>query len=661
MITAMTRAAVRVTSRSRWAIVIGLVLAAIAGVHQAVIASAPTNDDFMHVAIAEQILAGDRPFRDFFDSYGALMYGMSVIGRLLFGQRLLAEAAVVAVMLAVSTYLVFRLVRELTESTPAAVLSAALLIVAGGRGYSYPKIIIYAVAATIWWWYVREPSRLKLAALGLWVAAGFYWRADHAVYVAIAAALAVVAAHGVSRMAALRLAQAATVAVVAVSPMLFVATLTVGFARYLEDGFAVASTQHALLNAHSWPRWSIREVADVIRLDGREVFAPRVGVRWSDDATDEARAELLVRHGLTPVADDGPSVQVVRLSDESPEAIRALINEPIVADTSGIDRSQSEVSWSDWPLWQRLRFSQWWLRFRWFAGIDEHTNAAETAAALFYAMPVIVMVLALVGWHRYLSPGTARTHVIIFATLGIVTAFGLMRSPYDVRAVDGVVIPAILFGCAVTIVWRAAMRAPVLPRYLVAAACILFGMLVVKSVAVAGEFPSRVAWLTGEGRSLARMQGAWREVRDRLMAEPALSFWKGKPMSAELQLAQYAADCLPSSRRLLVLWFAPEIYYYAGRLMASRHLFYDSGYERLAREQQLTLEKIQRYAPPLVFANGGLDTYTRSLYPNIVDYVRREYNTVGTVEDNGRQYLVLLRKSEPVLTSYGERQWPCLV
>ena len=344
MVTSMTRAAVRVTSRSRWAIVIALVLAAIAGVHQAVIASAPTNDDFMHVAIAEQILAGDRPFRDFFDPYGALMYGMTMIGRLLFGQRLLAEAAVVAAMLAVSTYLVFRLVRGLTESTPAAVLSTTLLVVAGGRGYSYPKVIIYAVAATIWWWYVREPSRLKLAGLGLWVAAGFYWRADHALYVAIAVALAVVAAHGLSRLAALRLCQAATVALVAVSPMLLMATLTVGFARYVEGGVAIASIQHAQVNTHSWPRWSIREVTDVIRLDGPEEFAPRIGVRWRDDATVEARAELLVRHGLTPVADDGPSVQVVRLSDESPEAIRALINEPIVADTSGIDRSRSGIA-----------------------------------------------------------------------------------------------------------------------------------------------------------------------------------------------------------------------------------------------------------------------------------------------------------------------------
>ena len=33
----------------------------IAGLHQAVIASAPTNDDFLHLVMARQIMAGDWP------------------------------------------------------------------------------------------------------------------------------------------------------------------------------------------------------------------------------------------------------------------------------------------------------------------------------------------------------------------------------------------------------------------------------------------------------------------------------------------------------------------------------------------------------------------------------------------------------------------------
>jgi hypothetical protein len=369
---------------------------------------------------------------------------------------------------------------------------------------------------------------------------------------------------------------------------------------------------------------------------------------------------VIAKYGLTPVSDDGPHVQVVRISDHSTDAVRGLINEPIVADTNGIDRSQSKLPWATYPLWQQLRFSHWWLRFRVFAGVDEHGNAGEAVAALFYALPMVVIVTAIPWLHRYLRLRATPLRLVAFGLFGVVTAFGLMRSPYEVRAVDDVVIPAILFGCCVAALWRTAFASRGVLRAILAVAAVMFAVLTVKTVAVAGEFGTRVAWLTGAGRSLSRMEGAWGEVRDRLLAEPPLAYWSGRPKSAELQLAEYAGQCLPSSKRLLVLWFAPEIYYHAERLMAARHLFYDSGYQDLAQEQQLTLAKIERHAPPLVYATGELDTYTRTLYPEVVDYVHREYELIGAIEDNGRRYQVFLRKDASVVRRFGEHEWPCL-
>jgi hypothetical protein len=588
------------------------------------------------------------------------MFGTSALARLAFGHRLLSEAVVVGVTLAVSTFLVFRLVRSLTASTTAAVLSAMLLIVAGVRGYSYPKVFIYAVAATMWWAYVREPTRLKILALGAWVAAAFYWRVDHGIYVAAGVALAVVTAHGLSRVTATRLAQAAAASLVALLPFSIFVASTVGFDSYGRDGLTIVNNQHTQTSEHTWPKWPIRRVSDVIRLDGPEEFAPTVSLRWAEDSSPEARARVLAKYGLTPVAGEGPPVQVVRLPFDSVSMVRALINEPVVADTAGIDRSRSEVEWSTWPIWQRARFSHWWLRFGLLTGVDEQGSAGEAVAALFYSLPLIVVVAAIPWLRRYLPARTTAVALVGFGLFGIVTAFGLMRSPYDVRAVDDVVVPAILSGCGVAALWRTALATRGVRRGLLAIAAVMFAVLMIKSVAVAGQFGDRVAWLTGEGRSVSRMAGAWREVRDRLVAQPALAYWNGIPKGPELQLAQYAAECLPSSKRLLVLWFAPEIYYYADRLMAARHLFFDSGYEKLAQEQRLTLDKIQRFAPPLVFASGGLDTHTRELYPAIVDYVHREYETVGAVEDNGQRYQVLMKRNEPAVRVDSAHGWPCL-
>ena len=646
-----------VASRSGVVHVTGIALAVIAGVHQAVIASAPTNDDFLHVVLSQQILAGDWPARDFFDLGGWLMYGTSAAGQLLFGYRLLAEAVVVGVMLAASTYLVFRLARSLTSSTTVAALSALLLIVAGPRDYSYPKIVVYAVAATLWWWYVRQPSRPKVLVFGAWVAAAFFWRGDHGVYVAGILVLAVVAAHGISRTSVIRVCQAGGLACVLVAPVMAVIFASVGFRTVILSAGAVMGAQHT--STHSWPRWPIRSFTDIVRLDGPEEFAPLIGLRWTVDSTPESRAALVARHRVLPVESDGPELQAVRLLDFSAPAIRTLVNEPIVADTSGIDRGQSTLLPDTWPAWQRQRFSHWWLRFRVLPGLDEQTRASGAVAVLFYTLPLLVLAAA-VWLRRYLPEPVTGRRLAVFALVGIVTALGLMRSPYDVRSVDNIVTPAILFACCLAALWRAAAVATLPRRWLMRSIVLVFALFVVKSVAVAGQFADRINWLAGDWHSAARARGAWADVRARLTAQPPLKYWEGRDGPVQIRLAQYAAECVPPSRRLLVLWAAPEIYYYADRLMASRHLFFDAGYERLPVEEHLALEKIRRFSPPLVFARENLEAFTHQMYPGVVDYVRGAYETVDSIEEEGVRYLILLKRNEAVLRPYGEHQWPCM-
>jgi hypothetical protein len=217
-------------------------------------------------------------------------------------------------------------------------------------------------------------------------------------------------------------------------------------------------------------------------------------------------------------------VQVARLLDFSPPAIRALINEPIVEDTSGIDRGQSALLPDTWPTWERRRFSHWWLRFRVLAGVDEQTRASNAAAALFYALPLLVLFTA--AWlRRYLPEPVTGWRLALFALVGLTTALGLMRSPYDVRAVDNVVIPAILFGFCVAAFWHASVDSRIVKRWLIRGVTAVLVLLVVKSVAVAGQFGDRVSYLAGDWSSMARAGGAWADVQARLTAQPPLKYW----------------------------------------------------------------------------------------------------------------------------------------
>src|SRR4030095_14069659 len=111
------------------------------------------------------------------------------------------------------------------------------------------------------------------------------------------------------------------------------------------------------------------------------------------------------------------------------------------------------------------RFTHWWLRFRILPGIDEQTHASDAVAALFYTLPILVLLAA--PWlSRHLPEPVTSWRLALFALAGVTTALGLMRSPYDVRAVDNVVVPAILFGSCVAALWQAAARAAMLRRWM---------------------------------------------------------------------------------------------------------------------------------------------------------------------------------------------------
>src|SRR4029079_11689805 len=99
---------------------VAALLTAFALVHHAMLMRAPTNDNFMHLALARQLMAGDLPIRDFFDSGLGLTYVLSAVAESIVGYRLLSEALLVGFAWALSTWLVFTLVRRLTGSTIAA-------------------------------------------------------------------------------------------------------------------------------------------------------------------------------------------------------------------------------------------------------------------------------------------------------------------------------------------------------------------------------------------------------------------------------------------------------------------------------------------------------------------------------------------------------------
>jgi hypothetical protein len=92
--------------------------------------------------------------------------------------------------------------------------------------------------------------------------------------------------------------------------------------------------------------------------------------------------------------------------------------------------------------------------------------------------------------------------------------------------------------------------------------------------------------------------------------------------------------------------------------MATRHVVFVVGLAS-PDEQRLTSEKFNRFAPPIVLATSGLPTFTRSVFPNLVADVERDYVPAGAVEQDDIRYLVLVRRDRPARGTYGSQHWPC--
>ena len=149
-----------------------------------------SNDHYLHLGNAQQMLFGEWPTRDFLDHGMPLMYVASATAQRWLGQTLFAEAVLVAVGFALAAALTAAAVRELTGSRALGLLAAVLEVAIVPRTYGYPKILTYAAGFLLMQRYVSRPTYGRLAALAVAVVTAFLFRHDHGIYLGLGGALA---------------------------------------------------------------------------------------------------------------------------------------------------------------------------------------------------------------------------------------------------------------------------------------------------------------------------------------------------------------------------------------------------------------------------------------------------------------------------------------
>ena len=152
------------------------------------------DTNFYFVWQGTALLAGDHPYRDFYEMGSPLTTVTSAAMQWAVGYRLIGEFLIHWTFIVAGVVISFHLARRLSHSLWASLTTTliAIAIIAATPTYHFPKLFFYPVAVWVLWWYMESPSVRRAAAVGLVTEFAFLFRHDHGIYIGMSAVLAFV-------------------------------------------------------------------------------------------------------------------------------------------------------------------------------------------------------------------------------------------------------------------------------------------------------------------------------------------------------------------------------------------------------------------------------------------------------------------------------------
>ena len=147
-----------------------------------------SNDHYAHLAMAQQVLMGDRPIRDFADPGWPLMYTLTALGWLVAGRDVATEWVISTAGFAIGAACTVAAGYRLSGSLAIATIVTLIEILIFPRAYSYPKVLMYAAGAWALLALAANPSRRRIVLMAATSAIAFLFRHDHGLFLGIAAA-----------------------------------------------------------------------------------------------------------------------------------------------------------------------------------------------------------------------------------------------------------------------------------------------------------------------------------------------------------------------------------------------------------------------------------------------------------------------------------------
>jgi hypothetical protein len=534
-----------------------------------------TNDHYVYLSRAQQILFGEWPIRDFLDPGFPLSTLVTAVPQALFGRTMRPEAMFVFAAFAVAAGLTCWIVVRFTGSIAAGILFTALQILILPRSTSYPKVLLYPIAVLVIARYVSVPARRTIWLLACITVVSFLMRYDHGVYIASGIAAAIAATHWTAPRTVMARALGAFIGagLLLVAPYLVYVHRSTGLPTYVREALAFnrMESEHYPVRL---PSFAV-DAADALTWRPR---GPTIHVEWADGVGDAQRTRMASELGLVEDAFLEGRTWRYHLADSSRAAVERIVRHPAVSDTGGVDRATYSIDDDRFDDACRLCVA---------AGPGLHLE--QNAIAWLYYLPwtAVVAGLGFIITRRAI-------HFPVFVAVTVMTGLAsstFLRALLPVRVPDvwGLVpllVPLVLFSARETLGRNHLVTA-------VAAAVIA---LTVGAVVIAGAVREQldVAGVAPWPAAIAeRTREVWRELDrgpDNQESDPAGS------------VTRYLSTCTASTDRLFVFSFMPELHYFTGRGFAAGYATFVRGHHASVEEQERGIARWRVQSVPFAVA-----------------------------------------------------------
>lgn len=610
------------------------------------------NDYFMHLAWAAEILRGEWPVRDFVEPGFPLQTLLAFAGLSLGGYQLAWEAAIACGFIAAGAALAFLTCRRMGVPAWLALATTTIAVASYPRMYAYPKAFVYPLAVYALVRYVRRPDRVSLAMVASATALAFLFRHDHGAWIAATAVVTCLIVHRHSpRMAARALLGYACVATVLVSPWLAWVAASGHAGQYVRF---LAEESRVLTNRSRLPagRLSIDRFWPVVAVAPLDY--PVVGVRWAPQLSVEERRRSETQYRLEPT---GMQADEYRLIDTAQANVQAMLVDPGVEDTRGINRSTLRVPSGSvpWVYWLAQRYLPF-VRLRILPDLSTGATAEVWLNWTTFALPWIVLAIAalqVVGPRAGVASGGSTTVIVPSVMLAVITYQTIVRSSPDSRLGDVGPLTAVLLAW---LVWQVSR----LSGWPGLALTSLSGLLLVTmfgSALAYGRVVPRLgaAGIDGPVNLARRAWGQYARFGGRPLDLFAPVGEPGLPL-----VSRWLNDCTAPTDRVAVIGFEPQVFFLAERGFAGGLAFYDLAWNSAPGEQALVIERWSRQRVPVVVAMASeWEAFSRD-YATIRAFIDNRYQPLQTSAFGGTKVLTILTdRSAPPAGTDPRTRLPC--